>query len=177
MTAFNIVRMRVKPEREEEYLALNREMVTPGPGTGFNGLRRIAVVKSGDRSYCLVGEWDSFDAIVAARPAMIAQLDRMRDLLEDLGGDLGVTDPISGEAVLDSPLAAPKRASAPRKRPAKKPAASRTARKPATRQSTRKPATSRSTRAAKPASRKTARSGKAAGAKKPRRPTRGSTRR
>jgi hypothetical protein len=40
------------------------------------------------------------DAIVAARPSMIATLDGMRDHLEDLGGGLGVTDPRSGEAVI-----------------------------------------------------------------------------
>jgi hypothetical protein len=41
------------------------------------------------------------DAIVAARPKMIETLDRSREMLEDLGGDLGVTDPVSGEAVLE----------------------------------------------------------------------------
>ena len=30
---------------------------------------------------------------------MIANLDRGRDLLEDLGGGLGVTDPVSGEVI------------------------------------------------------------------------------
>jgi len=32
---------------------------------------------------------------------MIAMLDSFRDTLEDLGGGLGVTDPVSGEAVLE----------------------------------------------------------------------------
>lgn len=32
---------------------------------------------------------------------MIKELDRTRDLLEDLGGGLGVTDPVSGEAVIE----------------------------------------------------------------------------
>jgi hypothetical protein len=32
---------------------------------------------------------------------MIAQLDKFRGTLEDLGGGLGVTDPVSGEVVLD----------------------------------------------------------------------------
>jgi hypothetical protein len=32
---------------------------------------------------------------------MIATLDTFRDLLEDLGGGLGVTDPVSGEVVLE----------------------------------------------------------------------------
>ena len=44
---------------------------------------------------------DSFQSIVAARPKMIAMLDSFRDTLEDLGGGLGVTDPVSGEAVLE----------------------------------------------------------------------------
>ena len=43
------------------------------------------------------------DALAAARPAMIATLDEFRDKLEDLGGGLGVTDPVSGEAVIDAP--------------------------------------------------------------------------
>lgn len=32
---------------------------------------------------------------------MIATLDTFRDTLEDLGGGLGVTDPVSGEVVLE----------------------------------------------------------------------------
>jgi hypothetical protein len=40
-------------------------------------------------------------AMAAARPAMIANLDRFRDTLEDLGHGLGVTDPVSGELVVD----------------------------------------------------------------------------
>jgi hypothetical protein len=38
---------------------------------------------------------------VNARPATIATLDIMRDMLEDLGDGLGVTDPVSGAAILD----------------------------------------------------------------------------
>ena len=41
------------------------------------------------------------EAIVAARPKMIETLDGSRALLEDLGGDLGVTDPVSGNVVLE----------------------------------------------------------------------------
>jgi hypothetical protein len=36
------------------------------------------------------------DALTNARPHMIATLDSFRGTLEDLGGDLGVTDPVSG---------------------------------------------------------------------------------
>jgi hypothetical protein len=35
------------------------------------------------------------------RTAWIARLDRFRDMLEDLGGGLGVTDPVSDEVVLE----------------------------------------------------------------------------
>jgi hypothetical protein len=97
MTAYNVVRFRVKPGREKEFVDKNREMA----GEKTKGFRKGALVKTGDRAYCFVGEWDNFDAIVAARSWMIASLDGMRDLLEDLGGGLGVTDPVSGNAVLE----------------------------------------------------------------------------
>ena len=41
------------------------------------------------------------DSMAAARPHMIATLDTFRDTLEDLGGDLGVTDPVSWPVVLE----------------------------------------------------------------------------
>jgi hypothetical protein len=39
--------------------------------------------------------------MVYARPAMIRSLDAVRDMLEDLGDGSGVTEPRSGEAVVD----------------------------------------------------------------------------
>lgn len=96
MTAFNIVRFRVKPGREEAFLAAHRNARAE-----FAGFRRGSMVKTGERSYCLVGEWDSFDSIVAARPQMIGLLDTFRAELEDLGGGLGVTDPVSGEVIME----------------------------------------------------------------------------
>ncbi|WP_265519644.1 DUF718 domain-containing protein [Nitratireductor luteus] len=101
MTAFNIVRMRVKPGHEEEYLDMHRRIdPTKLERMQQAGLRRFSLVKIGERSYCFVGEWDSFDSIVQSRPEMIGELDKMRNILEDLGNGLGVTDPVSGEAEL-----------------------------------------------------------------------------
>ena len=40
-------------------------------------------------------------SMAAARPHMIATLDTFRDTLENLGGGIGVTDPVSGEVVLE----------------------------------------------------------------------------
>jgi quinol monooxygenase YgiN len=95
MTAFNVVRFRVKPGREQEFLDAHRNVARIWPG-----LSRINMVKTGDRSYCIIAEWDDMDALARARPNMIATLDSFRDTLEDLGGGLGVTDPVSGPVVL-----------------------------------------------------------------------------
>lgn len=95
-TAFNIVRFRVKPGREQDFIDAHRKA-----DPTFKGFLRGSLVKTGEGAFCMVGEWDSFDSIVAARPNMISLLDTFRDQLEDLGGGLGVTDPISGEVVLD----------------------------------------------------------------------------
>lgn len=101
MHAYNIVRYRVKPGREEAFVKAHRNM---GELAGFAG---GALVKTGDRSYCFVGEWEKFDSIVAARPKMIGVLDTFRDMLEDLGNGLGVTDPVSGEVVVEIPPGRP----------------------------------------------------------------------
>ena len=98
MTAYNVVRFRVKPGREQEFIAVKKQWETP-----TKGFRKAAMIKTGDRTYCFIGEWDSMDAIAAARASMIANLDKVRHLLEDLGGGLGVTDPVSGEAVTEVP--------------------------------------------------------------------------
>jgi hypothetical protein len=96
MTAFNVVRFRVRPGREEAFLDAHRRAGAP-----FKGFRRGSLVKTGERVYCLVGEWDSFESLAAARPQMIALLDTFRDELENLGGGAGVTDAVSGEVVLE----------------------------------------------------------------------------
>ena len=96
MAAYNVVRLSVKAGHEQEFLNKNRAM-----RRAMTGLRKIEIIKTGDRAYCLIGEWDKLDDIVAARPEMIRILDSVRGLLEDLGGGLGVTDPVAGEAVLD----------------------------------------------------------------------------
>ena len=57
-------------------------------------------MKSGENSVVIIGEWDDTAALVAARPAMIASLDKLRPILEDLGGGRGVTEPWSGEVLL-----------------------------------------------------------------------------
>jgi hypothetical protein len=96
MTAMNVVHMRVKPGMEDEFIRLHREFrLKTMPGS-----QNFWLVKSGERSFIVVGEWDDLNAMVAARPAMIGNLDRLRPILEDLGGGRGVTEPWSGEVAL-----------------------------------------------------------------------------
>ena len=96
MTAFNVVRFRVKPGQDEAFVNEHRSMKPE-----FAGLRHFSLIKTGERSYCVVGEWQNMASIENARPGMIARLDRMRGMLEDMGGGLGVTDPVSGETVVE----------------------------------------------------------------------------
>ena len=123
MTAYNVVRFRVKPGREQEFIEGHRKA-----DADFSGWRNGALVKTGNQTYCFVGEWNRFDDIVAARPQMVGMLNQFRDMLEDLGSGLGVTDPISGEAVVEFRK---KSKPAPRKAKAKKAAPKRAAKKPA----------------------------------------------
>ncbi len=96
MSAYNAVRFMTKPGREKDFADAHRRVTAQ-----FPGLRKAALVQTGERSFCLIGEWADMDDLAAARPAMIAQLDSMRDMLEDLGNGLGLTDPVSGPAVVE----------------------------------------------------------------------------
>jgi quinol monooxygenase YgiN len=95
MTAFNAVRFRVKPGRDKDFLAAHEKI-----DRNWRGLVHVNVIKTGDHTYCIIGEWTDMAAMADARPHMIAALDGFRDTLEDLGGGLGLTDPVSGEVVL-----------------------------------------------------------------------------
>jgi quinol monooxygenase YgiN len=95
MTAFNTVRFRVKPGREEEFVEAHRKV-----GRDWPGLRSVNLIKTGEQDFCIIGEWDDMDSLAAARPHMISTLDTFRDTLEELS-DGNVTDPVSGPVVLE----------------------------------------------------------------------------
>ncbi len=118
MTAFNVVRFRVRPGFEDEFIARHRDIREVLPG-----MRQMSLVRTGESTFCFVGEWRSMDSIVAAREQMIGILDGFRHMLEDLGSELGVTDPVSGEAVVEQKAPAPKPKAKARAKPkaAKKP--------------------------------------------------------
>ena len=99
MTAYNVVRFRVKPGMDQAFIDSQKNAME-GQMKGFLG---GGLIKTGERTYCFVGHWQSFDDIVAARPQMIGILDKARPMLEDLGSGLGVTDPVSGPTVVEMP--------------------------------------------------------------------------
>ena len=95
MTAFNAVRFRVKPGRDQEFLDAHKHIDERWPG-----LMHANIIKTGERAYCIIAEWKDMEACIEARPNMITTLDSFRDTLEDLGGGLGITDPVAGSVVL-----------------------------------------------------------------------------
>ena len=78
MTAFNAVRFRVKPGREQEFLDAHAKVERNWPG-----LLHANIIKTGERAYCIIAEWVDMDSLANARPNMIATLDSFRDTLED----------------------------------------------------------------------------------------------
>ena len=94
MTAFNTVRFRVKPGQNQAFLDAHKTV------KDWPGLRHANMIQTGDQTYCIIVEWTDAEAIVKARPAMIETLNSFRHTLEDLGGGLGVTDPVSGPVVM-----------------------------------------------------------------------------
>jgi hypothetical protein len=95
VTAINVVRFRIKPGNDQAFLDAHRDGKAAWPG-----LQRGIIVKTGDRSYCLIGEWSDPQSLAAARAEMIETLDTFRHTLGDLGSGLGVTDAVSGPVVL-----------------------------------------------------------------------------
>ena len=98
MAAFNVVRFRIKPGREERFLAAHRDGRADWPG-----LVRGAIIKTGEDGYCLIGEWAEPRAIAAACNSMIETLNSFRDTLDAAGPGQGVTDAVSGAVVLELP--------------------------------------------------------------------------
>jgi quinol monooxygenase YgiN len=95
MTAFNAVRFKVKPGRDQEFLDAHDSIERDWPG-----LNRVNLIKTGDHDYCIIGEWADMDSLAAARRDMIATLDTFRDTLEEMS-DGNLTDPVSGPVVLE----------------------------------------------------------------------------
>ena len=51
MPAFNTVRFRVKPRRDQEFLDAHKNTVAD-----WQGLRHASMIKTGERTYCIIAE-------------------------------------------------------------------------------------------------------------------------
>jgi Antibiotic biosynthesis monooxygenase len=94
MTALNVVRFEIKPGMEETFLEAHRNAAE-----GWLGLRHANIIHAGEGRYCIIAEWESKEALAAARPQMIATLDSFRQIrqtLMDLGDGLGGDRPYLG---------------------------------------------------------------------------------
>ncbi len=88
----NVVRFKLKSDSVDKYFEVINK-------TNFEGMTQRYIAKTGEYDYCFVGIWKSAEAISAQRPAMLAHLDEVREFMEELSPELGVTDPVSGNIV------------------------------------------------------------------------------
>ncbi|MER8691923.1 antibiotic biosynthesis monooxygenase [Mesorhizobium opportunistum] len=62
MTAYNVVRFRTKPGKEQAFIDAHKKA-----SLDATGLRKAALIKTGDRTFCVVGEWNDLDGLAAAQ--------------------------------------------------------------------------------------------------------------
>ena len=67
-----------------------------------DGMSAHQLAKLGEWRYCFIGLWESEEKLIAARPDMIEHLNSVREFLEELSPELGVTDAVSGPVVVQS---------------------------------------------------------------------------
>ena len=91
----NVVRFTVKSGDEAKFEDSLKKFINP------DGVLFRKVIKTGERSYCSIMEWANEQSLANARQQMIAYLDTIRDMLEEISPELGVTDPVSGPIILD----------------------------------------------------------------------------
>ena len=99
-TFINVVRSKVKESKKDEYIKKLKEFFHNMKGT--EGLISMKQIQTGPNNYCIIGEWKNEDAITKARPKMIAGLDAVRSMLEEISPELGVTDPVSGPVIMEN---------------------------------------------------------------------------
>ena len=96
----NVVRSKVKEDKKEEYMKKLKEFFDNIKGT--EGLISMKQIQTGSNNMCIIGEWKDEQSIAKARDKMIAGLDSVRSLLEEISPELGVTDPVSGPVIMEN---------------------------------------------------------------------------
>ena len=67
---------------------------------GTQGLISMKLIQT-PNNMCTIGEWKDDQSIATAREKMIAGLDTVRPMLEEISPELGVTDPVSGPVIME----------------------------------------------------------------------------
>ena len=57
------------------------------------------MTQTGERTFTWIGLFESEDQIAELRSHLVGELDKIRDLLEEISPDLGLTDPASGPVI------------------------------------------------------------------------------
>ena len=94
MSFLTSVRVIIKEGQAEKYVDAVGKWKAPVDMNGY-------LAQTGDRSFCFTGIFKDKESLVQGRTSMIAHLDSVRDLLEEISADLGVTDPVSGKVVVE----------------------------------------------------------------------------
>ena len=96
----NVVKSKVKEGKKDEYMKKLKEFLNNIKGT--DGLISMKQIQTGPNTMCIIGEWKDEQSIAKAREKMIAGLDSVRSLLEEISPELGVTDPVSGPVIMEN---------------------------------------------------------------------------
>ena len=95
----NVVRSKVKEGKKDEYMKKLKEFFNNIKGT--EGLISMKQIQTGPNDMCIIGEWENEQSIAKAGEKMIAGLDSVRSLMEEISPELGVTDPVSGPVIME----------------------------------------------------------------------------
>jgi len=96
MQFMNVVKFKVKPGFVEDFLqAMNAQPC-------WEGSLWNRTIKTGDNDFCGCGLWVSKEAMWAQMDNMVRFLDSIRDMLEEISPELGVTDAVSGPVVSEN---------------------------------------------------------------------------
>ena len=96
----NVVRSKIKEGKKNEYMQKLKEFFDNMQST--EGLISMKQIQTGPNNMCIIGEWKDEQSIAKARDKMIAGLDTVKPLLEEISPELGVTDPVSGPVIMES---------------------------------------------------------------------------
>ena len=93
MKYMNIVKFKVKKDRVNDYI----EVLNNQPN--WKGNVESRTIQTGDNTFCAYGLWESKEAMENQMESMVGWLDTVRDMLEEVSPELGVTDPVSGPVI------------------------------------------------------------------------------